>query len=146
MVIAPRFPRGPLLAAIILLFMSGVTDSSRAGTTPAALYETFGSGGVAGINLTNPPVGIGNLNINATNIVAGGGMVYFQSGATIYSSSAKLVGLNTVFTNRVAPTGLALRPMVSVPEPSSVGLALLGLTGSLAGHLFRRDRAATGRN
>ena len=72
------------------------------------LYETFGSNGASAINLTDPPTGLGNLFMNATNIVAGGGKVYFESGDTIYSTTPDLVGLTAVFTNGQAPTGLAL--------------------------------------
>jgi hypothetical protein len=91
------------------------------------LYETFGSNGVAVINRADPRMGLGNLFIPATNIVAGGGKVFFESGATIYSTSPDLVGLNTVLNNNQAPTGLALVTTASVPEPSSITLVLVGL-------------------
>jgi PEP-CTERM motif len=106
------------------------------------LYETFGSNGVSAINLADLR-GIGDLGVTATNIVAGNGMVYFESGDTIYSSSTDLVGLNAIHTNGQAPVGLALIPSsASVPEPSALPLMLFGLVG-LAGQLFvsRRNRS-----
>jgi hypothetical protein len=103
------------------------------------LYETFGSNGVSAINLANSR-GLGNLGVTATNIVAGNGMVYFESGDTIYSSSADLVGLNAIHTNGEPPVGLALIPSVSsVPEPSALLLMFFGLAG-LGGRLLGRRR------
>ena len=75
---------------------------------PGALYETFGDGGVTALDLADPTVGLGNLEGNATNIVAGDGRVYFQDGSAIYASSPTLVGLTLVHDNGAAPIGLAL--------------------------------------
>ena len=95
-----------LLASVVLVAV-GSSGPAYAGSVPV-LYETFGANGVAAINLSTPPTGLGSLFDNATNIVAGGGKVYFESGNTIYSTSTNLVGLNTVLTNGQAATGLAL--------------------------------------
>ncbi len=97
-------------------------DASR-----GILYETFGSNGISAINLADPTMSLGNLFTPATNIVAGGGKVYFESGNTIYSTSTDLVGLTAVLTNGQAPTGLALLTASSVPEPSSITLVLVAL-------------------
>ncbi len=83
-----------------------------------------GGGEAASISLTNPNLGYGALNINASNLVAGDGMVYIQSGDTIYSSSKYLQGLNTVLTSNSLPVDLAL---FSAPEPSTCTLVLAGL-------------------
>jgi len=93
------------------------------------LYETFGANGVSALNL-NTGRGLGNLGVSATNIVYGNGKVYFESGNTIDSSTSNLVGLNTVITNNLPATGLALSvPAAAIPEPGSIVLALVGLLG-----------------
>lgn len=84
-------------------------NSARAGTSQGVLYETFGSGGVAGVSLSTPHVGIGALNDPATNIVSAGGNIYFESGTTVYETSANLQGLSVVDSlPTVAPSGFAV--------------------------------------
>ena len=102
------FRRFVRLTAFVVLLLAGSDGFALAGTSNSILYETFGSNGISAINLTDPPTGLGNLFATATNVVAGGGKVYFESGDTIYSTSTNLVGLTTVLTNGQAPTGLAL--------------------------------------
>ncbi len=78
----------------------------------------------------------------STHFAAGNGAVYFPSGNTIDCSSSTLVGLGTVLTNIVdptgiAPTGLAILPATVTPEPSSF-LLMLAASGCLAAARFAR--------
>ena len=127
-----RFVR---LTAFAVLLLAGSGGFALAGTSNGILYETFGSNGVAAINLTDPLTGLGYLSIPATNIAVGGGKVYFQSGDTIYSSSPDLVGLTAVLTNTQAPTGLALNASGSILYETfgSNGVAAINLTDPLTG-------------
>ena len=75
---------------------------------PGALYETFGDGGVAALDLADPTLALGFLDSNATNIVAGDSGVYFQDGTAIYASGPTLVGATLVHENNFVPTNLAL--------------------------------------
>jgi hypothetical protein len=112
--------------------------------TAGILYETFGNNGISAISLANPAVSLGNLGVSATNIVAGDGMVYFESGDTIYSTTSDLVGLNVVHTNGAPATGLALdATAAAVPEPSALFLmacGLLAIGGFIASPYRRRRR------
>jgi hypothetical protein len=63
-----RFVR---LTAFVVVLLAGSGGFALAGPSNGILYETFGSNGVAAINLTDPPTGLGNLFVPATNIVAG---------------------------------------------------------------------------
>ena len=123
-----------LLSVVVL--MTASTRSTLA--VPDIMYETFGQNGVSGFNLATGS-GVGNLGVPATNIVAGGGMVYFQSGNTIYSTTTNLVGLNTVITNGQAPTGLALDAADGILYETfgSNGVSAINLvTGRGVGNLF----------
>ncbi len=131
----------PDLVGLTAVFTNGqpatglALDASR-----GILYETFGSNGISAIDLADPQRSLGNLFTPATNIVAGGGNVYFESGDTIYSTTPDLVGLTAVFTNGQAPTGLALVTTASVPEPSSITLVLVGLMCWAGRHTWFRIR------
>jgi hypothetical protein len=89
----------------VVVLLAGSGGFALAGPSNGILYETFGSNGFSAINLTDPSMSLGNLFTPATNIVAGGGKVYFESGNTIYSTSPNLVGLNTVLNNNQTPNG-----------------------------------------
>jgi hypothetical protein len=99
------------------------------------LYETFGAGGIVAIDATTG-AGLATIGQTATNIVAGGGNVYFENGNTISTTSSLLVGVNTFHVNNGAPAGLALVvPTTPVPEPSTLALMAAGLLGFAARRL-----------
>ena len=132
-----------VIAAGLACTSAGILAAGRpaqATPFPGALYETFGPNGVSGLTLTSPIAGVGNLFVPATNIVAGNGMVYFESGNTIYSTTPTLQGLNTVVVNNAAATGLALDASDGILYESfgANGIsAINATTGAGLGNLFQ---------
>lgn len=91
------------------------------------LYETFGSGGIIALSATTGAE-IASLSQSATNIAAADGMVFFEQGSTIFTTSSLLTDVSVFRVNNVSPAGLALAPAIaSVPEPSTLALAVAAL-------------------
>ena len=101
------------------------------------LYQAFASGDIAAIDLANPHHAFGFLEQYATSLVADNNTVFFSDGDTVYSTSRYLSGLNIVHENSVPVTGLAIN-IASVPEPSTLALALGGFAAMAASYAFRR--------
>jgi hypothetical protein len=100
----PSFTR----VAYSLAAMLGIAAPALAAPFGGALYETFGAGGVTGIELANSSIGVGALKTPGTAIATGGSTVYFASGDTVYSTNASLIGLTVFHRNNAAPAGLAV--------------------------------------
>jgi hypothetical protein len=105
------------IGATVVLAVSILSPLAQAvaGSTSGTLYEAFGNAGVAAVSLANPTQSFGNLGVSATNIVYAGNSVYFESGSTIYHSSATLQGLATVdVDNAAAPTAIAVNAAAGI--------------------------------
>jgi hypothetical protein len=98
----------PALALCLFGLLAGSAAPALANPFPGALYEAFGAGGLGTLDLADPGQALGFVGIAASNVVAGGGKVYFDSGATIYSANPDLSGLTNLHQNGAAPVGLAL--------------------------------------
>ena len=115
---------------------------------PAAgvFYETFGADGVTALDLADPGFALRFLGISATNIVVGGGKVYFEDGATIYETSTDLTGLQVFHVDGEAPTGLALylAPVAAaIPETPTWAMLMLGVVGlGIVGHCRTKSISA----
>ncbi len=102
------------------------------------LYETFAGIEIVAVSAANPNSGIALHSGNATNVVAGGGRVYWEDGLNIWAANPDLTGASIVHTNGVAPAGLGLyvfpTPVAPGPVPGTglVSLAFLALAGSAA--------------
>ena len=77
--------------------------------TPARIFETFsGTGGeIASLN-PSFTFEYGSIQGDFSNVTAGGGKVYYQSGLNIYSADPNLGGASLLHTNGVAPTDIAV--------------------------------------
>ncbi len=128
-----RWPMRPAFAVMILTAMAPA--SSRAASFPGGLYEAFGSE-VAGLTLSQPVQELGALGDPATNVVAGGGVVYFEGGPTIFSSTPILQGLTTFHVNNATPTGLALDVADGIIYESISGEIAALSTATAAGVAF----------
>lgn len=96
------------VAAIIFsttFLAAGWASSARADFTPI-LYQTFAQGQVDAIDL-NTRI-FTSLSQSATNIAAGGGMVFFQNDTLLYQAGPTLGGVSTFHRDGFAPSGLAL--------------------------------------
>jgi DNA-binding beta-propeller fold protein YncE len=114
--------------------------------TAGVFYESFGADGVSALDLANPGFAVRFLGVSATNIVAGGGKVYFEDGATIYETSTDLTGLQVFHVNGEAPTGLALYiapAAAAIPEAPTWAMLMLGVVGlGVVGHCRTKSVAA----
>jgi PEP-CTERM motif len=98
----------PPLALCVVGLLAGSAAPALANPFTGALYEAFGADGLGALDLADPGRSLGTIGIAASNVVAGDGKVYFDSGATIYSANPDLSGLTNLHQNGAAPAGLAL--------------------------------------
>ena len=106
-------------------------------------YESFAGDELAAYTTGGQPVlPFATLAANATNIVAGGGKLYWQDGSTINVANWDLSGATQFHLQGAVPVDIALLPATppGVPEPSVWGLTIIGF--GLAGAALRR-RART---
>ena len=127
------------VATVVATFaLASAAGSGHASASTNVLYETFGADGVTALDLADPGLALRFLGISATNIVVGGGKVYFEDGATIYETSTDLTGLQVFHVDGEAPTGLALylAPVATaIPETPTWAMLMLGVVGlGIVGH------------
>ena len=113
--------------------LTGVSVFHINGTAPTGLgldakdgflYETFAGHEITALSLT----GGASFDFfgNATNVVAGGGKVYWQDDLRIFVANPDLTGASVFHINGTAPTGLGLYVFPASPGPVP-GQGLLGL-------------------
>jgi hypothetical protein len=72
----------------------------------------------------------------------GGGKVYFQDGANIYSANPDLSGVALFHTNGVAPTDVDVYVAATVPEPATWALMVAG-AGLLGARMRRKTNQSS---
>ena len=127
-----------LTLSAITVVLSSLLAPGGASAATNILYETFADSEIVGISTANPGIGVGVHIGNATNVVAGGGKVYWEDGLNIWSANPDLTGASIIHTNGLAPTDLGLYvfppPVAPGPVPGAglVSLAFLFLVSATA--------------
>ncbi|ARN80223.1 hypothetical protein [Methylocystis bryophila] len=120
-----QYVRPSISLAVAAVFTSLLTPGA-AKAAPGVLYESFGGDGVTGFFTANPGQAVGTIGVNATNVVAGGGKVYWEDGVNIWAANSNLTGASIIHVNGAAPTGLALDATTGILYESFGGDGVTG--------------------